>query len=493
MGILGFVPPLKMAPSQTTASETDAILRRAAKFAAEWLDSDNDRQQKVVDWCPPEVLRQKLDLELPRSGMSLDNIFSRAQEFMGSCVRTGHPYFFNQLYTGSDPAALLGEWMATLANASMYTYEVAPVFTLMEEELIKRMGALVGWNNCEGVFNPGGSISNLMALLASRNSAFPHAKEYGLRESDRPLVFHSAEAHYSVPRAASVAGMGLCAAREVPVDKYGAMRAGVFKKMVAAAKDDGFNPFMVVATSGTTMPGAFDPIEPLADIASGSGMWLHVDAALGGNALFSLKHRHLLEGIERADSVSWNPHKTMGVPLSCSALLLRERGRLKATNALNADYLFHDTAEASCDRGDMSLQCGRRVDVLKLWLSWLSHGDDGYRLRVEHAFEMVEIAHELVTKREGFELAREPQGCTILFHYLPPSLRGQERNKTWLERMERATITLRERIKHQGRIMFNYASVSGIATLRLVLTHPQLCREDLEFVFEEITAAGSDL
>jgi sulfinoalanine decarboxylase len=375
----------------------------------------------------------------------------------------------------------------------MYTYEVAPVFTLLEEELVRKMGKMAGWEDCEGIFNPGGSISNLMAVLAARNAAFPHAKQRGLLAEDRPVLFCSEEAHYSVPRAASVAGIGIDAARKVPVDSIGRMRPDALASMIQKALADGFKPFMVSATCGTTMPGAFDPLEELADLCEEHKLWLHADAAFGGSVLFSKKHRNLMDGVERTNSLSWNPHKTMGVPLSCSALLLPEKGQLKATNALDADYLFHDTAEAYCDRGDMTIQCGRRVDVLKLWLSWQSHGDEGYRRRVERAFDLTASGRDLLKLRDSFELVREPEGCTLLFRFLPPSLREQERDEAWNEKLERANITLRERLKHEGRIMLNYASLDGLATLRLVLTHPDLTVEDLRFILDEMERAGANL
>ncbi|MDP6850311.1 MAG: aspartate aminotransferase family protein [Planctomycetota bacterium] len=471
----------------------DRVLAQAAELASDYLREHKNRDQPVVDWLPPERLREELGLTIPVFGRGLEAAFAEAQTFLQRSVRTGHPYFLNQLYTGSDPAALVGEWIASLANASMYTYEVAPVFTLVEEELVRKMGKMAGWDDCEGIFNPGGSLSNLMAVLAARNAAFPHAKQRGLRGDDRPVFFCSEEAHYSVPRAASVVGIGMDAARKVPVDSVGRMCPDALEGLVQDSIAEGFTPFMVSATCGTTMPGAFDPLNALADVCEKYSLWLHADAAFGGSVLFSEKYRGLMAGVERANSLSWNPHKTMGVPLSCSALLLPEKGRLKATNALDADYLFHDTAEACCDRGDMTLQCGRRVDVLKLWLSWQSHGDEGYRGRVEQAFEMTTAARDLVELRDSFELAREPEGCTLLFRFLPPSLRGQERDGAWIEKMERANITLRERLKHEGRIMLNYAGVDGIATLRLVLTHPDLTVEDLRFVLDEMEKAGANL
>jgi len=463
------------------------LFEQVARLAGEYVETLADPDQTVTHPHTPEELARILELSLPTRGRPVESLERDMRAILDYSVRTGHPRFMNQLFGGISPPAVVGEWLSALINTSMYTYEAAPVATLMEVELIAKLCRMVGFEAGEGLFAPGGSISNLMAVLAARHWAFPHAKVEGLKSEDRPLLLTSSESHYSLRRAAAVGGMGMDAAWEVETDEVGRMRPEALERAIETALKEGRHPFLVAATAGTTVAGAFDPIEPITEIARRHGMWLHVDASYGGSVLFSERHRHLLAGIERADSVAWNPHKMMGVPLACCATLMRKRGRLEATHGMNADYLFHEGEDASWDLGDMSLQCGRHVDALKLWLAWQVTGDEGYSRRIDRLFELAAGFRDLVVARDGFHLVREPQGANVCFRYLPPG----ERHAVGVERTRReheATIRIRERLTREGRFLMNYATLEGAATLRLVANNPLATPADHEALLEAIEA-----
>jgi glutamate/tyrosine decarboxylase-like PLP-dependent enzyme len=474
------------------STELESLLGQAARLAAEYLEGHEDRETPVTRFVPPDELRRKLALELPEEGRPLGELLGQMQSVLHYSVRTGHPRFFNQLFTGYDAAAILGEWVVALINTSMYTYEAAPVATLMERVLIDRMNRLVGFPDGEGVFAPGGSTSNLMSVLAARHRAFPHVKERGLGPQDRPVMFTSAESHYSLRRAASIAGLGTDGAVEIPCDELGRMRPDALVAAMARARGEGRTPFLVAATAGTTVPGAFDPLPELAAIAEAEGLWLHVDASYGGTVLFSRRHRHLLKGIERAHSVSWNPHKMMGVPLACSATLVREKGTLLATNGMNADYLFHGGETACWDTGDMTLQCGRRVDALKLWFAWQVTGDEGFERRVDRYFELARWFRDEIDRRPGYRLVREPMATNVCFRYLPPALRGASGDEA-LAREERATVAIREAVVRRGHSLINYAGVDGVDTFRIVIGNRRVTQEDLSATLDEIEAAAEEV
>jgi glutamate/tyrosine decarboxylase-like PLP-dependent enzyme len=239
--------------------------------------------------------------------------------------------------------------------------------------------------------------------------------------------------------------------------------------------------------------GAFDPLSAIGPIARSHGAWFHVDASYGGSVLFSAAHRHLMQGVELADSVTWNPHKMMGVPLTCSATLLRERGLLTRTFGMSADYLFHDPDgdKDSCDLGDMTLQCGRRVDALKLWLSWQSMGTEGFARRIDKLFALARKLAAAIEARAGFELTREPRGTNICFRYLPPTLRDTE-GEARRAHQDRITRVVRERLMRSGRFMVNYAPLDGAATFRPVLNNPRTTEQDLVALLDEIERAADD-
>jgi len=465
--------------------ELALLLPEVSRLALEYLESFENPSSPVAATPPPEALLEAIG-PVPGDGRQPPKaVLDAAAKILQYSVRTGHPRFFNQLFGGVDSPGIVGEWLTALLNTSMYTYEVAPALTVMETVLVRRLNGLVGFAAGEGVFTPGGSIANLIALLAARNRAVPGAKALGVVEAGRRVVFMSTEAHYSTLRAASVAGLGTGAVVSVPVDEVGRMVPAELERSILQARLESLHPMMVVATSGTTVAGAFDPLLPIADIALRHGLWFHVDASYGGGVLFSPVHRHLVEGIHRADSVAWNPHKMMGLPLTCSVLLMRERGVLEATNGMQADYLFHNACSTTPDLGDLSLQCGRRPDAIKLWLSWLAQGDGGYRHRVDRLFELSTAFRQMVLDRPGFELVREPEATNVCFRYLPASDRGLT-GEAHRSRLNEVTVETRRRLLESGSFMINYAPVDGIAAFRIVLSNPRTTNSDLDALLTAI-------
>lgn len=213
----------------------------------------------------------------------------------------GHPHFFNQLSCGLDLVSMAGEWLTATANTNMFTYEIAPVFILMETVVLKKMRDVIGWNSGDSILAPGGSISNLYAFLAARHRMFPGYKEHGSKVIPGELVmFTSDQSHYSVKSCASVGGLGTNNCVMVKSDLVGRMIPSELEKCIIERKSRGQIPFFVCATAGTTVLGAFDPLNAIADICEKYGCWMHVDAAWGGGLLLSKKYRTpRLSGIER--------------------------------------------------------------------------------------------------------------------------------------------------------------------------------------------------
>ena len=266
---------------------------------------------------------------------------------------------------------------------------------------------------------------------------FPMIKTQGMASlPTQPILFTSAEAHYSISTSAQALGIGAGAVRAVPIDKYGAMDPSALEIMVQESIDSGRRPFYVCATAGTTVRGAYDPIVPISQICKKYGIWLHVDAAWGGPAIFSAKHRWKLGGSEFADSIACNPHKMMGVPLTCSFLLGEDLKKFYAASALSAGYLFHGDPEDAAsapeasrqlpaaseifDLASLTPQCGRRGDSLKLYLSWIYHGSDGYEKQIDTAFAAAAYLADCVSRRSDMLLVSDnpPPCCQVCFHYI---------------------------------------------------------------------------
>ncbi|XP_014680984.1 PREDICTED: cysteine sulfinic acid decarboxylase-like [Priapulus caudatus] len=334
------------------------------------------------------VIYYHADLNIGEKPATEEQLEQACQDTIRYSVKTGHPRFFNQLFGGLDQYALAGTWITEALNTSQYTFEVAPVFTMTEHVVIQKMLGLIGFPEGDGIFCPGGSISNMYGLHLARFKKFPNVKTMGMQGLPQMLVYTSDQGHYSLMKGASLLGLGTNNVIKMATDDVGRMLPAALDQAITEAKTRGSCPLMVSATCGTTVLGSYDNLMSIADVCEKHQVWMHVDGCWGGAALLSRRHRGLLEGIERADSVAWNPHKMFGAPLQCSALLLKEKGLLHHCNCAGATYLFQQDKfyDVSYDTGDKSVQCGRKVDVFKLWLYWKAKGDRGAEQLIDNAY-----------------------------------------------------------------------------------------------------------
>lgn len=476
----------------------DAVIRRLTALLA----TADDRAPPVCAQVAPELIEAAfaeagvaLALtpgEPPRGAGALE---SALDVIFAHSVRTLHPRFFNQNFAGADPVALLGDWLGAALNTTMATYEAAPVFTLMERAVIARLAGLAGWSSHEGLFVPGGSFSNLYAMHLARTRVDPEALERGSHGA-RLTAFTSAHAHYSLAKAVALLGLGRRSLVEVPCDAHGRMRADALEQAIHDARRRGERPFFVNATAGTTVLGAFDPLEPIANICDFHDLWLHVDGAFGAAALFSPRERHRMAGVERADSLAWNLHKMMGVTQQCAALLVRRPGLPRAAFATCADYLFQpDKPYADLDTGDHTFQCGRRVDALKAWLTWKARGEEGLADRVERAVDRAAWCVERVGADPRFALAGPPSWVNVCFWWVPPDLRPLDRALPGVDvRLHALAPRIKARMLREGGAMVGYQPVDGGPNcFRMLFANPAVTDADTDAVLELIDACGRDL
>ncbi|KAL0963340.1 hypothetical protein UPYG_G00304980 [Umbra pygmaea] len=479
--------------------EAEGFLRDAMFIIMEEaVRKATDVKEKVCEWHSPEQLKELLDLDLREGGEAHPQILQRCRDAIRYSVKTGHPRFFNQLYAGLDPYSLVGRFITEALNPSLYTYEVAPVFVLTEEVVLKKMVELLGWTEGgDGIFSPGGSVSNMYAVNVARFQRFPEVKELGLSAMPRLVMFTSQECHYSVAKAAAFLGIGTKNVYVIPSDKRGKMIPAELEKQVQKAKVEGALPFMVSATAGTTVLGAFDPLEDIADICERHSLWMHVDACWGGAALMSSKHKHLLQGIQRANSVAWNPHKMLMAGLQCCAFMVRDQTNiLQQCHSAKASYLFQQDKfyDVSYDTGDKSIQCSRKPDAFKFWLMWKALGTKGLEARVDRALAMARYLTEEIKKREGFRLVMEPEYTNVCFWYIPASLRSMSDGPEFWGKVHAVAPLVKELMMKKGSILVGYQPHGDkVNFFRQITISPQVSREDMDFLLDEIQSLGKDL
>ncbi|XP_029442995.1 glutamate decarboxylase 1-like [Rhinatrema bivittatum] len=493
----------KLLPARNGEKCTEHFLLAVMDILLSYIKKTFDGKSKVLDFHHPHQLLDGLEgfsLELSDKPEPLEQILVDCRDTLKYGVKTGHPCFFNQLSSGLDIVGLAGEWLTATANTNMFTYEIAPVFIVMEEIILKKMHELVGWgeNEADGIFSPGGTISNLYSVLVARYKYFPDVKTKGMMALPQIVLFVSEHSHYSLEKASAVLGIGTDNVIAVKSDERGKIIPSDLEAKILEAKKKGQTPFYVCTTAGTTVYGAFDPLANVADICEKYGLWMHVDAAWGGGLLMSKKHAFKLNGIERANSVTWNPHKMMGVPLQCSVILIREKGLLHACNHLNAGYLFQPDKQYNIayDTGDKTIQCGRHVDVFKLWLMWKAKGTCGFELQINKCLELAEYLYKKLKTQENFELVldTEPELTNVCFWYIPQSLRKIQNKTERNKKLDQIAPKIKAQMMEEGATMVSYQPLGDkVNFFRMVLSNPAAKKSDVDFLIKEIERIGKNL
>ncbi|KAF4805149.1 Glutamate decarboxylase 1 [Turdus rufiventris] len=353
-------------PSKNGEEQTMQFLLEVVDILLNYVRKTFDRSTKVLDFHHPHQLLEGMEgfnLELSDNPESLEQILVDCRDTLKYGVRTGHPRFFNQLSTGLDIIGLAGEWLTSTANTNMFTYEIAPVFVLMEQITLRKMREIIGWSNKDGdgIFSPGGAISNMYSIMAARYKYFPEVKTKGMAAVPKLVLFTSEHSHYSIKKAGAALGFGTDNVILIKCNERGKIIPADLEAKILEAKEKGYVPLFVNATAGTTVYGAFDPIQEIADICEKYNLWLHVD------------------------------------------------GILQGCNQMCAGYLFQPDKQydVSYDTGDKAIQCGRHVDIFKFWLMWKAKGTVGFENQINKCLELAEYLYIKIKNREEFEMVFE--------------------------------------------------------------------------------------
>ncbi len=451
---------------------TSELLALFESLAGELLAGEDERP--VVAPSPPEALEGDLDLALSERGRPVPEIVESLRRVLAVTPRIASRRFYRLLFSGRDPLATLGDLLSTLANTPMHTYRGGGPHVLIENEVLGRMLELAGFSEGEATLTAGGSLSNMLAALLARNEVAP-IRDDGLAGAPRLTAYASEEAHYSISGSVAHVGIGRNNLRRIAADRGGRMEPAALAEALDRDRDAGARPALVVATAGTTLRGAFDPLEEIAAVTRERGVWLHIDAAFGAPVLFSKSLRPLMAGCELADSLTWDAHKMMSVPLTCSALLVRRAGRLAASLSEPAEYLFGgEWPEA--DPGRRSLQCGRRNDALKLWVAWQALGDQGYGERVDRYRRLAQYAASRIEGSSDLRLAEPPASTIVCF-----------------EAPGRSSAEIAARLEREERVALGTARFGGKLFLRIVCVNPEIDEGDLDHLIDEVRAVAKTL
>ena len=376
---------------------------------------EDELQNPVTEYINPNKVESSLDIKLGKEGMVDSEFKNSLKQLLLKSPKSSSKSFFNQLFGGRHSKAVLGDLLAVMLNNSMATYKIAGPQVAVEKEIIKQVNNLIGYpEGCGGTFPTGGSMSNFMSLVMARDKVNLAIKEQGI--SQKIVAYTSEEAHYSISKNASFTGLGKANVRQIKSDEYGKINISEFEKQVNLDLANGFIPFYLNATAGTTVMCAFDDVAGLAPICSKYNIWLHLDGAFGGPVIFSDRYKYLVDGINLTNSFCFNAHKTLGAPLSTSVLVVKDKHDLYNSFNNSASYLYQ-THDEDFNLGQTSFECGRRNNALKLWTMWKAIGTNGIANIVEQEFKLADAARDYVSSNTDYKLYSFEESLSICFNY----------------------------------------------------------------------------
>ena len=447
---MGSAPQHEQAALPALADREGVLADLSRVIADAWASFDTPR---IAEPHLDPALAERLAAPLVDAPGDAEAALADAARVLDASVSPSRPLFL--AYIGST-----GLEIGVLASALAATYDAnlatsAGGADLVEQQALEWVAQFIGYPVAEGAFTSGGMTSNLTALLAAREAALPGARVDGLGGA-RAAVYCSDEAHHSVIRGVETAGLGSRAVRRIPLDEQRRMRPAELDRALRADRDAGITPVAVIATAGTTLTGAVDPLDAIADVCERHGVWLHVDGAYGLPAAATATAAPLFAGLERADSATLDAHKWLGVQKSCSVVMLRETGHLRAAFGHEERYMLHEGDVAN--PVDHTLEYSRPLNSLRLWMAFRVHGADQYRAWIDRTLANARHLTECVRAHEAFELLHEPPLSTVCFRHIPPGLGDED--------LDRHNVRLARDMQSDGRIFLAPAVVDGRACLR---------------------------
>lgn len=391
-----------------------------------------------------------------------------------------HPHYVGHQVPAPVPLAALFDLVGTITNQCMAIYEMGPWATAVEHAVVDAVGERLGFQpgRFAGLVTSGGSLANLTGLLTARNVLLGDAWSAGLAgRHPAPVLVVQADSHYCVTRSAGILGLGTNQIISVGLDNRRRMDPNRLDTALRDLRARGVPVVAVAAAACATPIGAFDPLPEIADVCRRHEVWLHVDAAHGGALAFSERHRHLIAGIELADSVVCDAHKMMFMPALCTLLFYRNPAHRTAAFHQDAPYLFDATAPelADYDSGIVNLECTKRSAAFGLWGVWSLFGPQIFADMVDVTIDLAEKFHGMLSASDDFEPLHKPQCNIVAFRYVPPLMRSADHAT-----IDAFQLRLRRAVIESGEYYLVQSRIDGRTVLRTTIMNPLTTEDDLQ-------------
>ncbi len=460
------------------ATREQALERAAAIVARAWQSFDRARPgQPDVD----ERLHELLRAALPENGSSVLAALDDAAQLLDMSIAQPRPRFFAFVGSSGLEIGVLGDLLASCFDVNLAVW--AGAASEVEDQAVRWVSEFVGFPAAAGAFTSGGTISNVTALAAARERVLPGTRLDGMG-GRRAALYCSREAHYSVVRSAELLGIGSDQVRSLELDEQRRLRPEAVADAIDADRAAGITPVAVVATAGTTLTGAVDPIDALADVCVSRGVWLHVDGAYGVAAASTPSAGHLFAGLDRADSVTLDAHKWLFLPKACGVVLVRRHEDLHGALAHEEDYIPHE--RGGHHMVDITLEYSRPFRALKLWLAFRAHGAEAIRAAVERNLGQARLLYGEVARRDELEhLCGEPQLSIVPFRHVPRGVPAAG--------LDEHNALLVEALQQQGDVWVAPARVDGTVCLRPCVVNYRTTDDDVRAFVDAVLEVGAAL
>ncbi|MBA4124129.1 MAG: aspartate aminotransferase family protein [Acidobacteria bacterium] len=426
-------------------------------------------------------------LKISDDGIPEKEILDDLHRILSESMNPAHTGYIGHMDTMPTTFSILGDFAAAAVNNNMLSLEMSPVFSRLENALVKQTGRLFGLGeNSGGLMIAGGSLANLQALAVARNFFFDSRENGVVGLEQQPVIFASEAAHTSILKAAMLLGLGTASVVKIKINRDSQMEAADLRQKIEQSKTEGKAPFCVVGTAGTTVTGNIDPLEEINLVAKEFKLWFHVDAAYGGALVFSEKYRHRLAGIEYADSITFNPQKWLYVAKTCAMVLFKDAGLLDSSFRVAAPYMRGGGGDDELiNIGERSVQGTHHADILKYWLSLQHIGKSGYSQLIDESYRLSTYLAEQIKSRAFLKIAGKPELNLVCFRGEPDwiTLSGWD---DWNARLQSYLL-------RQGSIFVSLPVYRESRWLRTVFLNPFTNEEIIDALMTNVDAFAANI
>ncbi|HKJ98836.1 MAG TPA: pyridoxal-dependent decarboxylase [Desulfotignum sp.] len=453
-----------------------------------YLEESRQAKKPVIHQETIETIHTQLDLaaifrEGGLSGSRLDRFLSA---YLDNTTRLHHPGYLAHQVGNPQPLAALGSFIDGVTNNAMAIYEMGPAAAAIEFFMVNQLLDRVGWphmpfdtkqrltvDHGAGVLTHGGSLANMTALMTARNHLDPALRENGCT-SDLVLLAPDS-CHYSVTKTAGILGMGEKNVVLLPTDRLGRVLPDRAERTISQTLKAGRRIVALIANACATGTGLFDPIDRLADICRKHSIWFHVDGAHGGSLLFSKKYRHLLAGLEKADSLILDAHKMLQTPTVCAALLVKHAATLDHAFQHDAGYLFHEKYQPGFDFISQTVECTKAGLGLRFFLAFAAQGEAGMAEYIDTCIDLTCSAQKYIASQPDFDVPYTPESNILCFRH---------------SASETDQLAIRDRLIQKGNFYLSSTSINDQRFLRMVIISPATTLDDIKALVHAIRQAA---